>query len=77
MGGQVVHTWPIGTNPHLLDNGNILDAAKDDPSGFQGFREVDWDGKTALGIDTYQKRRPPGIRPQRKDEGRPARNDHS
>ena len=46
MEGRVVHTWPIGTNPHLLDNGNILDASKDDPSGFQGFKEVDWDGKT-------------------------------
>lgn len=46
MKGCVVHTWPIGTNPHLLENGNILDASKDDPSGFQGFREVDWDGKT-------------------------------
>ncbi len=44
--GRVVHTWPIGTNPHLLDNGNVLDASKDDPSGFQGFKEVDWDGKT-------------------------------
>ena len=44
--GCVVHTWPVGTNPHLLDNGNILDAGKDDPSGFQGFKEVDWDGKT-------------------------------
>jgi hypothetical protein len=46
MEGRVVHTWPIGTNPHLLDNGNILDASKDDPSGFQGFQEVDGDGKT-------------------------------
>ena len=46
MDGRVVHLWPIGTNPHLLDNGNILDAGKDDPSGFQGFKEVDWDGKT-------------------------------
>jgi len=43
--GRVVHKWPIGTNPHLLDDGNILDASKDDPSGFQGFKEVDWDGK--------------------------------
>lgn len=41
--GRVVHTWQIGTNPHLLDNGDILDAAKDDPSGFGGFKEVDWD----------------------------------
>jgi len=46
MDGQVVHTWPVGTNPHLLDNGHILDASKDDPSGFEGFKEVDWDGKT-------------------------------
>lgn len=45
MEGRVVHTWPVGTNPHLLDNGNILDAARDDPSGFGGFKEVDWDGK--------------------------------
>ena len=44
--GRVVHTWPIGTNPHLLDNGNIVDASKDDPSGFPGFKDVDWDGKT-------------------------------
>ena len=44
--GRVVHTWPIGTNPHLLDDGNILDASKDDPSGFQGFKEVDWSGQT-------------------------------
>jgi len=46
LDGRVVHTWPVGTNPHLLDDGNIVDAAKDDPSGFQGFKEVDWDGKT-------------------------------
>jgi hypothetical protein len=46
MQGRVVHTWPVGTNPHLLDNGHVLDATKDDPSGFAGFREVDWDGKT-------------------------------
>jgi hypothetical protein len=45
MEGRVVHTWPIGTNPHLLDNGHILDASRDDPSGFWGFKEVDWDGK--------------------------------
>ena len=45
LDGQVVHKWPIGTNPHLLPNGHILDASKDDPSGFGGFTEVDWDGK--------------------------------
>jgi len=44
MEGRVVHTWPIGTNPHLLTNGNVLDASKDDPSGFGGFTEVDWNG---------------------------------
>ncbi|MEI6499498.1 MAG: hypothetical protein WCP21_00565, partial [Armatimonadota bacterium] len=44
--GRVVHTWPLGTNPRLLENGNLLDAGRDDPSGFQGFKEVDWDGKT-------------------------------
>jgi hypothetical protein len=47
MEGRVVHTWPIGTNPHLLPNGNVLDAATDDPSGFSGFKEVSWDGTTA------------------------------
>lgn len=44
MEGRVMHTWPIGTNPHLLSNGNVLDAAKDDPSGFGEFVEVDWSG---------------------------------
>jgi len=46
MEGRVVHTWPIGTNPHLLSSGNVLDAASDDPSGFSGFKEVSWDGTT-------------------------------
>lgn len=45
LDGRVVHTWPVGTNPHLLADGHILDASKDDPSGFQGFTEVDWDGR--------------------------------
>jgi hypothetical protein len=45
MAGSVVHTWRLGTNPRLLDNGNLLDATRDDPSGFQGFQEVDWDGR--------------------------------
>jgi hypothetical protein len=44
MTGRLVHTWPIGTNPRLLDNGHLLDAATDDPSGFAGFKELDWDG---------------------------------
>ena len=45
MEGRVVHTWPVGNNPHLLDNGNVLDAATNDPSGFGGFKEVDWSGR--------------------------------
>lgn len=44
MNGCVVNSWRIGTNPRLLENGNILDASKDDPSGFKGFKELDWDG---------------------------------
>ena len=44
MEGRIVHTWSIGTNPHLLDNGHVLDASKDDPSGFGGLTEVDWYG---------------------------------
>ena len=44
MEGRVAHTWPVGTNPHLLTNGNVLDASKDDPSGFGGLTEVDWNG---------------------------------
>lgn len=44
MEGRVVHTWRVGTNPHLLDNGHVLDAATNDPSGFGGFKELDWDG---------------------------------
>ncbi len=44
MEGHVAHTWPVGTNPHLLTNGNVLDASNNDPSGFPGFVEVDWNG---------------------------------
>lgn len=40
MEGRVVHRWKIGTNPRLLDNGHLLDASKDDPSGFKGFKVV-------------------------------------
>ena len=46
MRGCVVHTWPIGTNPHLLDDGSVLDASNNDPSGFSGFKQVSWDGST-------------------------------
>jgi hypothetical protein len=44
MEGRVLHTWPIGTNPHLLSNGAVLDATTDDPSGFGGFKEISWEG---------------------------------
>jgi hypothetical protein len=46
MEGRVVHTWPIGNNPHLQDDGSVLDSSTNDPSGFAGFRLVDWDGRT-------------------------------
>ena len=55
MQGRVVHTWAIGTTPRLLANGNLLDATKDDPSGFGGFRELDWDGNV---VWEYEEARP-------------------
>jgi len=44
MEGYVINQWRIGTNPRFLENGNLLDASKADPSGFSGFIEVNWDG---------------------------------
>lgn len=44
MEGLVIHTWPLGIQPRLLDNGSLLDAFNGDISGFRGFREVDWNG---------------------------------
>ena len=46
MEGRVVHTWPLGTNPRLLTNGNILDATSGDVSGFATLKELDWNGST-------------------------------
>ena len=46
MEGYIINSWNLGTNPHLLDNGDILDATKADPSGFSGYKELDWDGNT-------------------------------
>lgn len=46
MEGRVTHTWPVGINPRLLDNGNVLDAASGDINGFPGLKEVDWNGST-------------------------------
>jgi gluconolactonase len=42
MEGRVVHTWNRGSNPKLLDNGNILDRGSYDILGGAGFQEVDW-----------------------------------
>ena len=44
MEGHLINTWPIGTNPRFLNNGDLLDASKDDPSGYEGFIEMDWEG---------------------------------
>ena len=46
MEGRVLHTWPVGTNPHLQSDGSVLDATTDDPSGFGGFARVIWEGAT-------------------------------
>ena len=54
MEGRVAHTWLIGTNPHLLDDGSILDASNDDPSGFGGFKQVSWSNST---VGTYTEAR--------------------
>jgi len=45
MKGNVVHTWPIGTHPRLLDNGNLLDMPTTArPRVFHAFQELDWEG---------------------------------
>ena len=46
MEGRVVHTWPVGINPRLLESGNVLDAASGDINGFPGLKEVEWNGST-------------------------------
>jgi len=55
MEGQLVNQWRLGTNPRFLDNGNLLDATKDDPSSFKGFQEIDWDGSV---VWEYEETRP-------------------
>jgi len=50
MAGNVVHSWPIGGNPRLLDNGNLF--ARDTDGS---FHEVDWDGNT---VWSYKETRP-------------------
>ncbi len=44
MEGGVVKSWPVGVNPKLLDNGNLLDAASGTINSFQGLEELDWNG---------------------------------
>jgi len=46
MEGRVVHTWPVGVNPRLLINGNVLDASGGDVTTFSTLVEVDWHGST-------------------------------
>ena len=46
MQGDVVHTWPLGVNPRLLPNGDLLDATSGNISGFPAFTELDWNGNT-------------------------------
>jgi len=45
MEGHVVHTWPVGNNPHLQDDGSILDATQNlGNSDFTGFVQMSWGG---------------------------------
>ncbi len=45
MQGRQVHTWSVGNNPHLLDDGSVLDATQNPGnSDFTGFKKVSWDG---------------------------------
>ncbi len=39
MEGRVVHTWPVGTNPRLLDNGHVLGM-----TNAATLVELDWNG---------------------------------
>ncbi len=44
MEGRMVHTWPVGVNPRLLDNGHVLDAVGSNINAFTTFTELDWNG---------------------------------
>lgn len=44
MSGSLVHQWPIGINPRLLENGHLLSAVTDATLGLKGFQELDWEG---------------------------------
>ena len=45
MQGRKVNTWATGTDPRLLDSGNVLDWATN-TSGQTGLKELDWNGNT-------------------------------
>ncbi|MFC2007001.1 aryl-sulfate sulfotransferase [Chloroflexota bacterium] len=44
MDGKIVHTWPGGSRPRLLDNGNFMDSTASDERTYNGFHELDWEG---------------------------------
>jgi hypothetical protein len=44
MEGHVIHSWKIGTNPRLTDNGTLLDAVGGNPSNQNQWKELDWNG---------------------------------
>ena len=45
MQGYVVHTWSVGNNPHLLNDGSVLDSTQNQGnSDFTGFVKVSWAG---------------------------------
>jgi len=47
MEGNVAHTWPVGSSPCLLDNGNLIVRGADALGRHMGrFYELDWDGNT-------------------------------
>ncbi|MCX6873116.1 MAG: DUF1566 domain-containing protein [Verrucomicrobia bacterium] len=46
MSGRKVQTWPTGSDPRLLESGNVLDWATS-PGGHPGLQELDWSGSLA------------------------------
>ena len=45
MKGNILNTWPIGTNPQLLESGNLLDGLRNPDNTYNAFQEMDWEGK--------------------------------
>jgi hypothetical protein len=47
MEGNVVHSWPMGKNPRLLDyNGHFIDYNSNKQKDTHLIKEMDWDGNT-------------------------------